>query len=194
MPAMSRPERSFCRSGVWQKVARRLVPWTTLGATFHGDVLEIGGGGGGMAEALARTNPDVRLMMTDVDPAMVDVARVRLARYSNVAVRQADVTRMPFADATYDAVVSFLMLHHVIAWEAAVDEVARVLRPGGMFVGYDLTDTPVSAWTHRIDGSPHRLIPRGAFEPAVENAGLDIEQVRYSGRNHVVRFRARKPR
>lgn len=191
---MSKPERSLCRSSLWRAVVRRIVPWTTLGTTIRGDVLEIGGGGGGMAEALARANPDVRLTMTDIDPAMVDTARVRLVRYSNVAVRQADVTLLPFADSSYDAVVSFLMLHHVIDWENAVAEVARVLRPGGTFVGYDLTDTTIAAWIHRVDGSPHRLIPRSVFEPAVDAAGLDIERMHYSARSHLFRFVAHKPR
>lgn len=193
MPSMSKPERSLCISRPWRSLARRMVPWTTLGTALSGDVLEIGGGGGGMAEAVAEANPHIRLTMTDVDSAMVDVARVRLARFRNTSVRQADVTMLPFADRSYDAVVSFLMLHHVVDWETAVDEVARVLRPGGLFVGYDLTDTAFAALVHRVDGSAHRLIPPGAFEPIVENAGLEAENMRYSMRRHLLRFVARKP-
>ena len=145
-----------------------------------------------MAEALARANPDIRLTMTDVDELMVDTARVRLVRYSNVAVSRADVTRLPYDDASYDAVVSFLMLHHVIDWESAVAEAARVLRPGGRFIGYDLTDTAIAAWIHRLDGSPHRLIPRGGLEPVLAEYGLEAEHLRYGVRDHVVRFVARK--
>ena len=191
---MSKSERSLCIGRPWRAVARRIVPWTTFGTQFSGDVLEIGGGGGGMAEAIAESNPHVTLTMTDVDDAMVDVARVRLAHFPNAMVRQADVTLLPFADDTYDTVVSFLMLHHVIDWETAVAEVARVLRPGALFVGYDLTDTAIARWIHRVDGSPHRLIRAGEFEAAADSAGLELEHMRYSARNHVFRFIARKPR
>ncbi|MDN5851991.1 MAG: class I SAM-dependent methyltransferase [Actinomycetia bacterium] len=169
------------------------MPWTTLGTQFSGAVLEIGGGGGGMAEALAKANPQIRLTMTDIDEAMVDVARTRLAHVRNVSVRHADVTTLSFPDDSYDTVVSFLMLHHVIDWETAVAEVARVLRPGGLFVGYDLTDTRISALIHRVDGSPHRLIRRGEFEAEVGAAGLDLERMRYSAVHHIFRFVARKP-
>ena len=190
---MSKSERSVCSGRSWQLLAKRIVPWATLGTEFSGDVLEIGGGGGGMAEALGAANPQIRLTMTDIDPAMVDVARARLAHVPNVSTRHADVTRLPFPDRSYDIVLSFLMLHHVVEWEPAIDEVARVLRPGGIFVGYDLTHTALAEFVHRVDGSPHRLIPAATLEPALERAGLEPEHMRYSMRRHILRFVARKP-
>ncbi|MEX5265258.1 hypothetical protein RF640_14660 [Kocuria sp. CPCC 205231] len=53
MPRMSVLEASFCRSAPWGLVARRMVPWATQGFPVTGDVLEIGGGSGAMAEAIA---------------------------------------------------------------------------------------------------------------------------------------------
>ena len=62
---------------------------------------------------------------------MVATARVWLTPCADRArVRRADATDLPFPDDTFDAVVSFIMLHHVIDWEAAVAEAIRVLRPG----------------------------------------------------------------
>lgn len=192
---MSGSEVSLCRSGPWQAIARRAVPWATLHAELAGDVLEIGAGGGAMSAELARVFPHIRLTTTDTDASMVDAARTRLAACPNVTVRQADVTRLPFADASFDVVASFLMLHHVIDWESAVAEAARVLRPGGLLVGYDLTDTPVASLIHGLDRSPHRLIRIGALERVARTAGLEPERpehVRYSMRNHIVRFALRK--
>jgi SAM-dependent methyltransferase len=87
-------------------------------------------------------------------------------------VKTADATAMPFPDDSFDSVVSCLMLHHIIDWEGAVAEVARVLRPGGIFVGYDLTRSPLASLFHRLDGSPHRLIVPDDFRTECARHGL----------------------
>lgn len=190
MPRMSALEASFCRSAPWRLVTRRMLPWATQSSSFAGDVLELGGGSGAMAKAIAETHPRVRLTTTDTDPAMVEAAQQLLAG-SAVQTRQADATRLPFADESFDTVLSFLMLHHVIDWERALAEAARVLRPGGSFVGYDLLYSRAAAWLHRIDRSPHRLFDASEVPPALEGAGLEPLRVRRSF--GLVRFVAVKP-
>lgn len=192
MPAMSAFEAWFCRSAPWQLVSRPVVSWATQGVPLGGDVLEIGGGSGAMAEDLLRSHPLLRLTVTDHDPAMVDAARERLGKLAQVTVRQADATHLPFAGEAFDAVLSFLMLHHVIDWEQAIAEVSRVLRPGGTFVGYDLTRSRAASWLHRVDRSPHRLIQRQALEPALAHAGLRATHLRDSLGGRIVRFVAHK--
>jgi ubiquinone/menaquinone biosynthesis C-methylase UbiE len=111
--------------------------------------------------------------------------------FPNAAVQTADATAMPFPDDTFDSVVSCLMPHHIVDWERAVAEVARVLRPRGTFVGYDLVRTPLASLFHRLDGSPHRLIVPGDFQAECARNGLTISlQSRLGG--HVMRFVARK--
>lgn len=89
-----------------------------------------------MADHLLAMCPGLRMTVTDYDEAMVGVARTRLARFADrVCAQQADATHLPFPDDRFDAVLSFIMLHHVIAWEIAVDEAIRVLRPGGVLIG-----------------------------------------------------------
>lgn len=190
---MSVLEQRFCRSRLWQCLARqRAGPWALEGADLSGDVLELGGGGGGMAERVVRAFPEIRLTVTDVDPAMVAAANQRLGPHPNVCAVSADATGLPFADASFDAVLSFLMLHHVLAWEQTITEVARVLRPGGTLLGYDLLDRPLSRWVHVVDRSPHRLIRRAEFEPALRNAGLVPNSIRVDVAGHVIRFAAVK--
>src|SRR5918999_810087 len=142
MPTMSKVEQAFCRGTPWRVVTQRVVlPWALQGVRPRGHVLEIGGGGGAMAAALLADFDDVRLTVTDVDPSMVGVARRRLALHGDrVRVEEADATALPFADGTFDGVLSFIMLHHVLAWERALAEAVRVLRPGGALIGYDLLD------------------------------------------------------
>ena len=149
-----------------------------------------------MAAELGRTDRQVRLTVTDLDPVMARAARQRLAHLPHVVVHQADATRLPYKDGSFDAVTSFLMLHHVIVieWESAVSEASRVLRPGGMFLGYDLVASRVASLVHLVDRSPHRLIERGTLEPVLARAGLQAVTVQYSLRGLVLRFAARKPR
>jgi hypothetical protein len=72
-----------------------------------------------------------------------------------------------------------------------VQEVARVLRPGGTFVGYDLTRTPLASLFHRLDGSPYRLIVQDDFRAECARHGLTASlQSRLLG--HVMRFVAHK--
>lgn len=157
-----------------------------------GNVLETGGGSGTMAEGILRTHPRVRITMTDIDPAMVRGAQERFAGCPRATVHRADATRLPYADESFDVVASFLMLHHVLDWEVAVEEASRVLRPAGMFVGYDLTASRWASMIHRIDGSAHRLIERGTLEPVLRQSGLEVQAVKYALCGLVVRFVARK--
>src|SRR5918994_644241 len=158
MPEMTPFEQGFCRSVPWRWFARQVVlPWALQGEELSGDILEIGSGSGAMAAELLRRFPDVRLTATDYDDSMVDVARDRLREFGErVDVKQADATQLPFPDESFDAVLSFIMLHHVIDWEKALAEAVRVLRPGGQLLGFDLLDSPVMHLFHRAERSPHR--------------------------------------
>ena len=193
MPAMSAVERLFCQSSAWGWFAGRLVlRWALQGRPLRGDVLELGAGGGAMAKEAMRRFPAARLTLTDVDPAMLAALSRRLGGVQRAALVTADATGLPFADGSFDVVTSYLMLHHVMDWEAAVAEAGRVLRPGGLLVGYDLVKTRLTEWLHWADRSPHRLMPRGKLEARLTDAGFVASSVRYEGWCHVVRFAARK--
>lgn len=107
-------------------------------------------------------------------------------------MEQADVTALPFGDASFDAVTSFLMLHHVIAWREALGEAARVLRPGGAFLGYDLTNTRAARLIHRLDGSPHYQLSSDALGTGLAEVGFENIDVRPSAVGHLMRFGAER--
>lgn len=194
MPIMSTAEQLFCRSAPWRAFARGVVlPWALAGTPLTGDVLELGAGSGAMAEGAMRTHPGIRLTATDLDAAMVGAARDRLAGLPGAVVEQADVTALPFDDGTFDVVTSYLMLHHVIDWPAALAEAARVLRPGGVLVGYDFTDTRFARLIHWADRSPHRILAVAELRHGLETVGFEDVSVRTSYRDHVMRFHARRP-
>lgn len=191
MPVMSSVEAAFCRSAPWRTFARQVVlPWALSGRPLRGDVLEIGGGSGAMAAAVAQEWGEVRLTVTDLDEAMVASARRRLRAFSHVEVVQADVLDLPFDAGRFDVVTSYLMLHHVIRWPEALSECARVLRSGGMLIGYDLTDTWLARAIHRIDGSPHRIVSPDELLEQLALAGFEDVSVELAWGSHVMRFRA----
>lgn len=122
---------------------------------------------------------------------MTAAAVTRLREFPNASAKTADATALPFLDASFDSVISCLMLHHIIDWEAAVAEVSRVLRPGGTFVGHDLVSTPLAGLFHRLDGSPHRLVVPDDFAAECMRNGLTADlNSRLLG--HVMRFVAHK--
>jgi ubiquinone/menaquinone biosynthesis C-methylase UbiE len=154
-------------------------------------VLEIGAGSGAMAAELLAMFEDITMCVTDYDDAMVAAAADRLAIFGDrVECRQADATALPFADDSFDTVLSWIMLHHTMAWERALAEAARVLKPGGRLVGYDLLASRPFELLHQAEGEEHQMIRRGQLEPALRT--LPLEDVRlHVGFGHlVVRFRA----
>jgi ubiquinone/menaquinone biosynthesis C-methylase UbiE len=190
MPVMSRFERAFCCGAVWRSTSAVIV--RELRAQRLGrDVLEIGAGSGSVAQHLLARNPELALTAIDIDPQMTQAAATRLRGFPNASAKTADATAMPFPDDSFDSVVSCLMLHHVVDWQRAVDEVARVLRPGGTFLGYDLVRTPLASMFHRLDGSPHRLIVADEIQAECVRNGLTIS-VQSWLLGHVMRFVACK--
>ncbi|MDP9094052.1 MAG: class I SAM-dependent methyltransferase [Actinomycetota bacterium] len=196
MPIMPPGERVFCRTAVWGGFARRVVlPWAVRGQSLTGEALELGGGGGAMAAGLLDRFPGVSLTVADLDPVMVAATAARLRRFGDRArVTVGDATALPFEEASFDVVLSFLMLHHVGAWEAAVGEAVRVLRPGGRFLGYDLLHTAFSRGIHHVDGIHDlRSISANALSAVLADAGAAAPALRPSRSGLTLRWVATKP-
>lgn len=191
---MSRLQSTLCRSAPWRVVSRRAVlPWSLQGYEPSGAVLEIGAGSGAMAAEVLAHHPNVRMTVTDYDAAMVDAARKRLARFDDrVSLRPADATALPFADGSFDAVLSWVMLHHTVAWEQALAEAVRVLRPGGSLVGYDLLSTPLLRWLHREHDDRLRLVEIDDLRAAVRALPVEDEHIGPTFGRLLVRFHLRK--
>ncbi|MCL2543185.1 MAG: class I SAM-dependent methyltransferase [Nocardioidaceae bacterium] len=175
MARMSDLESVFCRTPVWRVFARRfVVPRVLPDAGLGPDVLEIGCGSGAMAAEVLRARPAIeRYVATDVDPSMVGLARRQLARFGDRAEAQVvDAAGLPFDDASFDTVCSWLMLHHAIEWERVLADVVRVLRPGGRLVGYDLADSARSRLVHRLTRSEVRMIDPDELRAELVRLGL----------------------
>jgi SAM-dependent methyltransferase len=116
-----------------------------------GRVLEVGSGPGRLAVRLAELATDVRVTGIDITPEMVERANALAARTDvadRVEFRIGDVASLPFADASFDVVVSTFSLHHWQHPAMGLAEIYRVLRPGGVARIYDLVD-----WIRRFEQS-----------------------------------------
>ena len=118
-----------------------------------GRVLDIGTGTGRLLEVLA---PRMAFGLgVDASRTMLGLARARLGRpdLAHCLVRQADMYRLPLADAAFDGVVMQMVLHHAEDPQAALAEAARVLRAGGWIAVVDLARHDRA---DLLDGFAHR--------------------------------------
>ena len=144
-----------------------------------GEVLEIGCGRRGTGLRLAlEVFGAARADGVELHPASVEECRRATADLgAAVRVERGDATRLAAADATYDAVFDYHLLHHAVAWRDAVGEAARVLRPGGRLYACEMTarfvdSRPLRAVTyHPTDGD--RPTPQSLAD-ACADAGLRV--------------------
>jgi ubiquinone/menaquinone biosynthesis C-methylase UbiE len=129
-------------------------------------VLEVGPGTGYYTLDMGEwVGPDGRVDVLDLQQEMLDhVARRALARgIGNIHATQGDARALPYADDTFDAAYLVAVLGELPDQDAALRELARVLRPGGRLAVGELL------------GDPHWVSPT-ALRRGAENAGLRFER------------------
>jgi SAM-dependent methyltransferase len=130
-------------------------------------VLDCGCGTGHNLQQLARYGATFGIDLT--------TAGLAIARHAGRPLARADATRLPFLSGVFDLVTSFDMLQCVPDDVDAVREIARVLKPGGHFVGsvaaleilhgdHSLLSEEVRRYTR---GSLGRLLHEGGLEPVI---------------------------
>jgi malonyl-CoA O-methyltransferase len=121
-------------SGVQERVAVRLMECAQSEMPRGGPVriLEIGCGTGVLTRLLRNTYPASRLLAVDLSAAMIREARKRLATPSErMGWVVGDAGQLPVCDG-FDAVFSSSVLHWADSPQAAMEEIARALNPGGV--------------------------------------------------------------
>ncbi len=157
----------------------------------HLYALDIATGGGHTALAVAR---HVRqITVTDLTPRMLDKAREYLIAQgvSNAQFQVADAEQLPFADSTFDRVTCRIASHHFPNMAQSVKEVARVLKPGGLYLLIDCMapsdpeldrfDNTVEKWR---DSSHGRSCTPEEWQQFFAAAGLSIEHTEFFRKSH----------
>lgn len=98
---------------------------------------DLGCGTGHIAATLA---PSVgRVIAIDESGPMLAAARARLANASNVELREGHIESLPLEDGVLDVAILFLVAHFITDPARAMQEIRRVLKPGGRLLLVDLT-------------------------------------------------------
>ena len=156
----------------WVRTLKNLVPgrlsWFDRQIDWAGKrVLDLGCAGGFMAEALA----DRGAQVTGIDPAEKAIAAARAHAAANGHAIAYDVgvgEALPYDLAGFDAVVCVDVLEHVSDIDRVLSEVARVLRPGGLFLFDTINRNPLARLaTITMAEDVLRLLPRGTHDPAL---------------------------
>ncbi len=116
------------------------IRFDELGLAPGATVLDVGTGFGRHVFECARRGADVVALDFAADEvvqtratlgAMVDAGEIELAQFRGAL--RGDATRLPFADASFDVVITSEVLEHIQDDVTAITEMVRVLRPGGTF-------------------------------------------------------------
>jgi len=138
-------------------------------------IADLGCGTGDAAEELA---PHVReVVAVDQAQPMLDAARRRLSRFDNIRFQQGHLESLPIEDASVDAAVTLLVLHHVEEPAAALREMQRVVRPGGAALILDMTKHDREIY-QRTMGHKHLGFSADEATGLLTEAGF--ERVRYT--------------
>lgn len=182
--------RWLCSSQRWrQTVEQHVLPWVLEDLDLGSKVLEIGPGYGASTKLLRKRVE--QLTCVEVDARLAEgLQRQQLG--GNVTIVCEDATVMSFRAESFDAAVCFTMLHHipsVALQNRMLAEVARVLRPHGIFAGTDSRDGRLFRLLHVFDTLT--VVEPACFSDRLKAAGFEDVQVDVNP--FAFRFRARKP-
>jgi SAM-dependent methyltransferase len=114
------------------------------------EILDVGSGAGQIAGHLLKySDPEARITCFDLSPEMLRRAR-KLLRSDRPRFLVADLSRLPFPDASFDCITCGYVLEHLPDARTGLAELARVMVPGGKMLLLTTEDSFGGAWTSRI--------------------------------------------
>ena len=187
---MNALENWFCSTAFWRRATQQdLLPWMISGASLGDHVLELGSGPGAATEELRRRAPRV-ISLEYSHGFAANLAARPLA--GNGCVLQGDAAALPFASESFSSAIAVLVFHHLRSSEqqqCAFREVFRVLRPGGIFFGVEITD----GWLQRAVHWRSTFVAINPTTISDHLAAAGFSQINVDFRPGVFSFRAVRP-
>ncbi len=158
-----------------------------------GDVLEIGGGTGSNLSYYGRAVTSLTIAEPET-PMLKRVEKKVREQGSPAKVVRAPAEHLPFADDSFDTVVSTLVLCGVDDQRRALQEIRRVLRPGGrlVFIEHVRSDDPTLARLQDRMNRLNRFVARcecnRATLDAIRSEGFEVENLEHTTLSKVPKF------
>ena len=151
-----------------QERLSKLLPWQQAMS-----VLDVGTGTGYLAEIVAPLSGEV--IGVDCSPAMLRCAgeKMSAAGHQHVSLREGVAERLPLANASVDVAMCHMLLHHTVSPRKALEELVRVVRPGGYLLIID-ADAHRHLWTPTEFGDVHYGIERRKLKKHLAAAQVQV--------------------
>ena len=136
-------------------------------------VLDLGCGTATLTILIKQVHPDSEVVGVDADVKVLDIGRAKASKAGvDITLDHGMAFQLPYADASFDRVLSSLMLHHLTTENKrrTLSEVFRVLRPGGELHVVDF-GKPHSVWTSLL------AIIMQRFEEASDNVNGRLPEI-----------------
>ncbi|HRZ86558.1 MAG TPA: class I SAM-dependent methyltransferase [bacterium] len=164
---------ALLKLGYDQEAAVRFV--TGSAGYLEGPILDVGTGAGHCAVAIAKLGHS--LMTIDTDGAQIGKAKLFAEHYGvvdKIVFRKRPADAMGFAPASFASIISYNALHHFEKPYEVIDELWRLLRPGGVLIVSDLDETGFAAVEkmHVAEGKTHPRLGATVTEAAAHAGAL----------------------
>ncbi len=137
-------------------------------------ILDVGSGAGQLVRHLLKlADSEAAITCVDLSPGMLRRARARL-RSNRLRYLAADLTQLPFADASFDCVTCGYVLEHLPDASVGLNELSRVMQPGARMLLLTTEDNMAGAWTSRMWCC--RTYNRSVLYDLCRQAGLSVRQ------------------
>ncbi|MBE9108208.1 class I SAM-dependent methyltransferase [Nodosilinea sp. LEGE 07298] len=167
----------------WQhyiaKMLRFLKQWAMIPAEAR--VLDLACGTGEFERLLLQDSPDQLITGIDISEQMLAIAHQKLKPYPNVSLQLATASDLPFADRSFDVIVSANSFHYFDNPELALKEIKRVVTPGGRVVILDwckdyFVCRVCDALLQRFDPAHQQCYTQAEFHHSLNATGFKIQQ------------------
>lgn len=144
------------------RLYQRVVDDLTLLELNAGQVLDAGTGPGTLAREIARHQPQFQVYGVDLSSDMIRLAREHTAREllaERVHFDVGNIAHLPYADHSFDVIVSTISMHHWYELTQPLRDLYRVLKPGGRLLIYDFRFMQVQTLEKALASTPFAGTP-----------------------------------